>query len=110
MNPKATGITRKGLITKAKKAGINVPGEMSDKKLGNTSNKYLENRRSHKIHDRFSRLAQKNIDERQYLSKSHLRKAKSLKHKSPDDLKLLSKLRRIHNYNILSKETLFIHC
>ena len=31
MNPKATGITRKALITKAKKAGINVPGEMSDK-------------------------------------------------------------------------------
>ena len=54
MNPKATGITRKALITKAKKAGINAPGEMSDKKLANTYNKYLEKRRSHKIHDRFS--------------------------------------------------------
>ena len=87
MNPKATGITRKALITKARKAGINDPGRMSDKKLANTYNKYLGKRQSHKIHDRFSRLAQKNIDKRQYLSKSHLRKAKTLKNKSLDDLK-----------------------
>ena len=54
MNPKATRITRKALITKAKMAGINDPDKMSDKKLSNTYNKYLEKRRSHKIHDRFS--------------------------------------------------------
>ena len=54
MNPKATEITRKALITKEKKAGINDPGKMSYKNLANTYNKYLEKRQSHKIHDRFS--------------------------------------------------------
>ena len=82
---------------------------MSDKNLANTYNKYLEKRQSHKIYDRFSWLAQKYIHKRENPSKSDLRKAKTLKNKSLGDLKRLSKLRRIHNYNILSKETLFIH-
>ena len=50
MSPKTTGITRKELIVKAKKAGIKNFDEMSDKQLVNAYNKYLKNRRSHNIY------------------------------------------------------------
>ena len=42
---------------------------MADEKLANAYNKYLKKRKSQKIHDRFIRLGQKNINKRQNPSK-----------------------------------------
>ena len=70
MNSKATEITRKDFIIKAKKAGIKDYDKFSHKKLANAYNKHLKKRKSLNIYKKFSRLAQKNIKKRPSPSKS----------------------------------------
>ena len=66
----------------------------------------IKKRVSRNIYRTFSDLAQKSIDKSQNPSKSDLHKARTLKNKSLSDLKKLAKLRRIKNYDNLSKEHL----
>ena len=65
MSLKATEITRKDLIIKAKRARIKDFDEMSGTQLVNAYNKYLKNRKSHNIYKKFCRISRRNIDKRQ---------------------------------------------
>ena len=106
MNSKATGITRKHLIIKAKKAEIKDYDKISDKDLANAYNRHIKKRKLLNIYKKFSRLAQKNIQKRPSPTKSDLRKAKTLYNKSLSDLQRLVRLRRIKNYDDMTKKDL----
>ena len=106
MSPKTTEITRKDLVIKAKKARIKGFDEMSDIQLVNAYNKYLKKRKSHNIYKKFSQTAQKNIKKRINPTKSDLRKAQILHNKSLSDLRRLAYIRRIKNYEDMTKKDL----
>ena len=106
MDSKATGITRKHLIIKAKKTEIKDYDKISDKDLANAYNRHIKKRKLHNIYKKFSRLAQKNIHKRPSPTKSDLRKAKTLYNKSLSDLQRLVRLRRIKNYDDMTKKDL----
>ena len=61
---------------------------------------------SYGIRRKFNRSGLKKIEKRQNLTKNDLAKATELNNKSLDDLKKIATLRRIKNYNSLTKEDL----
>ena len=61
---------------------------------------------SYSIRRKFNRSGVKKIGKRQNLTKNDLAKAIALNNKLLDDLKKIRKLRRIKNYNSLTKEDL----
>ena len=104
MNPKATEITKKDLIIKAKNIGIKDPSKLSTKILLDTLNRYEKKQVSYNIHRRYNRLGLKNIGKRHNITKSDLNNAIQLHNKSLSDLQKFAKLRRIKNSDNLSKE------
>ena len=106
MSRKITEITRKDLNIKAKKAGIKIFDEMLGKQLVNAYNKYLKNRKSQNIYKKFSQTTQRNIKKRTNPTKTDLSKAQTLHNKSLSDLQRLARLRRIKNYEDMTKKDL----
>ena len=106
MTSKIIMLTRKeyGLIAKNK--GIKEPQKMSTEELLNTLYRYdikcevKSNRR------KLNKINLKKIAKKQNISRNELRQAERLQNKSIDELQEIVKLRRIKNYDNLTREGL----
>ena len=101
-----TELTREEYNVIAEKRGIEEPHRMTTKDLLKALHKYDIKRKSYQIRRKFRRLGLSKFVKKQNVSESHLHKATKLHNKLLDDLKKIAKLRRIKNYDILSKEDL----
>ena len=103
-----TPITRKELNIYAKNKGIKEPHKMSTHDLIHIHTLHIQDikLKSHCIRGKINRLNLKKIGKKQNVSKRDLREVTKLHNMSLDDLKKIAILRRIKNYNNLSKEDL----
>ena len=107
MDPNTIEITIKDLHNMVKKIGISNPSALSANELLDVINKYQQNRcKTHHIHKGFRDLGLINIAKKQNLTYKDLHEATRLNNKPLEDLRKLAKLRRIKNYNDLTKEQL----
>ena len=106
MTSKIITLTRKeyGLI--AKNRGIKEPQKMSTEELLDTLYRY-DIKRELKINRRkLNKINLKKIAKKQNISRNELRQAERLQNKSIDELQEIVKLRRIKNYDNLTREGL----
>ena len=96
---------RKDYNLTAEKRSIVEPHKMSTEDLLNALYRYDIKRKSYSIRRKFRRLSLSKFIKKQNVSESDLRKARKLQN-ILDDLKKIAKLRRIKNYDDLSKEDL----
>ena len=110
MDSKVTKITINDLHTMAKKIGVNNPHTLSTNELLDIIYKYQHRqrnkRRSLRIRKGFRDLGLNKLAKRQNLTRKDLHEAIRLNNKSLEDLWKLAKLRRIKNYDRLTKEDL----
>ena len=99
MESQTREISKKSLITKAKKLGINDPHKLSTKKSINKVN-------WHNISKKVTQLLRKKIGERANITKNDLDKALELYSLSSNNLKNLAKLWKIKNLSELTKDHL----
>ena len=92
----------------AKYRGYKEPHKMSTIDLINAFYRNDTKRKSCNICRKFRRLKVKNFTKKQNVSENDLRKAKKLNKLSIDDLKKIAILRRIRNYDGLSRFNLYI--
>ena len=89
--------TRKEYDIIARSRGIKEPQNMSTEELLNALSRYDSKRKKMKL---------EKIAKKQNISKNDLSRTKKLQNKSIDELQGIAKLRRIKNYNNLTKEDL----
>ena len=106
MPVKDTLITRKKLNLIAKNRGIKDPHKMSIGDLINTLSRQDSKRETYSICRKFRKLNLNKFIKKQNISKNDLHKAKELHNMSIDNLKKIAILRRIKNYDNLSREDL----
>ena len=100
-------ITIKDLRNMVKKIGISNPSALSSNELLDVVNMYQQNRRkTHYIRKGFRDSGLINTAKKQNLTNKDLHEATRLNNKSLEDLRKLAKLRRIKNYDRLTKEDL----
>ena len=98
--------TRKEYNLIAKNRGIKEPEKMSTKELLDTLSRYDTKRKVNSNRRKILKMGLEKITKIQNISKNELRKAKKLQNKSIDELKEIAWLRRIKNYDNLTKEDL----
>ena len=106
MPPKEILITRKKLNLVAKSRGIKEPHKMSTGDLINALSRQDSKRESYSVRRKFKKLELSNLVKKQNVSESDLRKARKLYSMPIDNLKKIAILRRIKNYDNLSREDL----
>ena len=110
MDPKVSEITINDLYPMTKKIGVNNPHTLPTNELLGIINKHQHRqhnkRKSLRIHKGFRDLGLNKLAKRQNLTRKDLREAIRLNNKSVEDLRKLAKLRRIKNYDGLTKEDL----
>ena len=106
MTSKIITLTRKeyGLI--AKNRGIKEPQKMSTEELLNTLYRYDIKREVKSNRRKLNKINLKKIAKKQNISRNELRQAERLQNKSIDELQEIVKLRRIKNYDNLTREGL----
>ena len=106
MTSKIITLTRKeyGLI--AKNRGIKEPQKMSTEELINTLYRYDIKREVKSNRRKLNKINLKKIAKKQNISRNELRQAERLQNKSIDELQEIVKLRRIKNYDNLTREGL----
>ena len=90
----------------AKNRGIKEPEKMSTKELLGTLSRYDTKRKVNSNRRKILKMGLEKIAKKQNISKNELCKAEKLLDKSIDELKEIVRLRRIRNYDNLTKEDL----
>ena len=111
MTSKIIEFTRNEYDLIAKNRGIREPQNMSTEELIDTIIRYGIKRKVESNRRKLLKLLKikpEKINKIQNISKNDLRKAKKLQNKSIDELRGIAKLRRIKNYDNLTKEDLII--
>ena len=99
--------TQEKLNIAAKTLGIKEPGKMSITDLLEAMHRYRVKCNSYRLCRKFKRLGlPKYVKKKKHVSENDLREATELNNISLRDLKNIAKLRRIKNYEDLSKEDL----
>ena len=99
--------TREKLNIAAKTLGIKEPGKMSITDLLEAMHRYRVKCNSYRLCRKFKRLGlPKYVKKKKHVSENDLREVTELNNISLRDLKNIAKLRRIKNYEDLSKEDL----
>ena len=98
--------TRKEYDLIAKSRCIKDPQNMSAEELLNTLSRYDSRRKVKSTHRKLLRIKLEKIAKKQNISKNELHIAEKLQNKLIDELKEIARLRRIKNYDNLTKEDL----
>ena len=106
MTSKIVTLTRKEYDLIAKNRGIKEPQNMSTEEFLNTLSRYDSRRKVNTNRRTLSKINLKKIAKIQNISENELRKAEKLQNKSIDELQKIAGLRRIKNYDNLTKEDL----
>ena len=88
------------------KTGIKEPQKMSTEELLDTLSRYDIKREVKSNSRKLNKINLKKIAKKQNISKNELSKAEKLQNKSIDDSREIARLRRIKNYDNLTKEDL----
>ena len=108
MTSKNIELTRKEYNLIAKNRGIQEPQNMSTEELLNTLSRYDSKRKVKSNRRKLLKIKLEKIAKIQNISKNELSKAEKLQNKSIDELRGIARLRRIKNYDNLTKEDLII--
>ena len=108
MTSKIIELTRKGYNLIAKNRGIQEPQNMSTEELLNTLSRYDSKRKVKSNRRKLLKIKLEKIAKIQNISKNELSKAEKLQNKTIDELRGIARLRRIKNYDNLTKEDLII--
>ena len=108
MTSKNIELTRKEYNLIAKSRGIQEPQNMSTEKLLNTFSRYDSRCKVKNTCTKMLKIKLDKVTKIQNISKNNLSKAEKLQNKSIDELKGIARLRRIKNYDNLTKEDLII--
>ena len=108
MTSKIIEFTRKEYDLIAKNRGIKEPQNMSTEELLNTLSRYDSKRKVKSNRRKLLKIKLEKIAKIQNISKNELSKAEKLQNKSIDELRGIARLRRIKNYDNLTKEDLII--
>ena len=108
MTSKIIEFTRKEYDLIAKNRGIKEPQSMSIEELLNALSRYDSKRKVKNNHKKLLKIKLEKIAKIQNISKNELNKAEKLQNKSIDELRGIARLRRIKNYDNLTKEDLII--
>ena len=100
--------TQKELNLIAKNRGIKKPQNMSTEELIDTLSRYDTKRKVNSNHRKILKMGLEKIATIQNNSKKDLSMAEKLQNKSIDELRGIARLRRIKNYDNLTKEDLII--
>ena len=106
MTSKIVTITRKEYDLLAKNRGIKEPQNMSTEELLNILSRYDSRRKVKSNHRKLSKINLKKIAKIQNIPENELRKAEKLQNKSIDESQEIAGLKRIKNYDNLTKEDL----
>ena len=106
MTSKNITLTRKEYNLIAKSRGIKEPQKMSTEELLNTLYRYDIKREVKSNRRKLNKINLKKIAKKQNISRNELRQAERLQNKSIDELQEIVKLRRIKNYDNLTREGL----
>ena len=106
MAPKNVELTREEYNLIAKNRGIQEPQNMSTEELLNTLSRYDSRRKVKSNRRKLLKIKLEKIAKIQNISKNELNKAEKLQNKSIDELRGIARLRRIKNYDNLTKEDL----
>ena len=101
-------LTRKEYNLIAKNRGIIEPQKMSTQELIDTLSRYDSRRKVKSNRRKLLKIKLEKIAKIQNISKNELNKAEKLQNKSIDELWGIARLRRIKNYDNLTKEDLII--
>ena len=108
MTSKIIEFTRKEYDLIAKNRGIKEPQNMSTEELLDTLSRYDSRRKVKSNRRKLLKIKLEKIAKIQNISKNELNKAEKLQNKSIDELWGIARLRRIKNYDNLTKEDLII--
>ena len=108
MASKIIELTRKEDNLMAETRSIQEPQNMSTKELLNTLSRYDSKRKVKSNRRKLLKIKLEKIAKIQNISKNELSKAEKLQNKSIDELRGIARLRRIKNYDNLTKEDLII--
>ena len=108
MTSKIIEFTRKEYDLIAKNRGIKEPQTMSTEELLDTLSRYDSRRKVKSNRRKLLKIKLEKIAKIQNISKNELSKAEKLQNKSIDELRGIARLRRIKNYDNLTKEDLII--
>ena len=106
MTLKNIEFTRKEYDLIARNRGIEEPQKMSTEELLNTLSRYDNKRKVNSNRRKLLKIKLEKIAETQNFSKSDLNRAEKLQNKSIDELREIARLRRLKNYDNLTKEDL----
>ena len=106
MTSKSITFTRKEYDLIAKSRGIKEPQKMSNEELLDALYRYDIKREVKNNCRKLNQISLKKIATKQNISRNELRKAEKLQNKSIDELKKVARLRRLKNYDNLTKEDL----
>ena len=106
MSSKIIEFTGKEYDLIAKNRGIKEPQNMSTEELLNPLSRYDSKRKVESNHRKLLKMELEKISKIQNISKNDLCKSEKLKNKSIDELQETARLRRIKNYDNLTKEDL----
>ena len=106
MTSKIITLTRKEYDPIAKNRGIKKPQKMSTEEILNTLYRHDIKREVKSNRRKLSKINLKKIAKKQNISRNELRKAEKLQNKSIDKLQEIARLRRIKNYDNLTREDL----
>ena len=101
-------LTRKEYNLIAKSRGIQEPQNMSTEELLNTFSRYDSRRKVKNNRTKMLKIKLDKVTKIQNISKNNLSKDEKLQNKSTDELKGIARLRRIKNYDNLTKEDLIV--
>ena len=106
MTSKIIEFTRKEYDVIAKIRSIKEPQNMSTEELLNTLSRYDSKRKLKSNRRKLLKIKLKKIAKIQHISKNELRETEKLQNKSIDELRGIATLRRIENYDNLTREDL----
>ena len=106
MSSKIIEFTGKEYDLIAKNRGVKEPQNMSTEELLNPLSRYDSKRKVESNHRKLLKMELEKISKIQNISKNDLCKSEKLKNKSIDELQETARLRRIKNYDNLTKEDL----
>ena len=106
MTSKIIEFTRKEYDVIAKIRSIKEPQNMSTEELLNTLSRYDSKRKLKNNRRKLLKIKLKKIAKIQNISKNELRETEKLQNKSIDELRGIATLRRIENYDNLTREDL----
>ena len=108
MTSKIIELTRKEYNLIAKNRGIKEPQNVFTKELLNTYSRYDSKRKVKNNRKKLLKIKLEKVAKIQNISKNELNKTEKLQIKSIDELREIPRLRRIKNYDNLTKEDLIV--